>query len=203
MSRFVALLRAVNVGGVQLPMAELRRVMSDLGFRRVDTYVQSGNVLFAADGGETPERAQAHAQAIELRIERDLGPRVGALVLTADELARVVAGNPFAAEADAEEKELHVTFLFPVENDFGETDEAAAGEAFAAAFAALELPAAEGERAAFGGAPVPRPVVYLCLPNGYGRTKLNNAFFERRLGTAATTRNWRTVTALAAMAAEP
>ena len=70
-----------------------------------------------------------------------------------------------------------------------------------AAFHDLELPADEGEEAVFVGVPpLATPVVYLRLPHGYGRTKLNNAYFERKLGTAATTRNWRTVLALAELA---
>ena len=71
---------------------------------------------------------------------------------------------------------------------------------YKAAFGKLELPADDGEEAAFVGAPpLATPVIYLKLPHGYGRTKLNNAWFERKLGTAATTRNWRTVLALAEM----
>ena len=73
---------------------------------------------------------------------------------------------------------------------------------YEAAFRKLELPATEGEEAAFVGVPpLAEPVVYLKLPHGYGRTKLNNAFFERKLGVAATTRNWRTVLALAELSA--
>jgi uncharacterized protein (DUF1697 family) len=65
------------------------------------------------------------------------------------------------------------------------------------------LPAAPGERAAFVGAPtLAPPVVYLYLPHGYGRSKLSNAYFERRLGRAATTRNWRTVRALVELSKE-
>ena len=58
-------------------------------------------------------------------------------------------------------------------------------------FAALALPSREGEQAALG-----EQVAYLHLPHGYGRSKLSNAYFERALRTAATTRNWRTVTTL-------
>ena len=71
---------------------------------------------------------------------------------------------------------------------------------YKAAFKNLALPVVDGEEAAFVGAPpLATPVVYLKLPHGYGRTKLNNAWFERKLGTAATTRNWRTVLALTDM----
>ena len=142
-----------------------------------------------------------------MRIERDLGPRVGVLVLPGESIADVAAANPFLAGGgdDDDAGILHATFLFGPhgEADFGEASDAAYCAVYKAAFSKLELPADEGEEAAFVGAPpLAAPVIYLKLPHGYGRTKLNNAWFERKLGTAATTRNWRTVLALAAMAGE-
>jgi len=201
MATYVALLRAVNVGGhAPLDMAELRRSLEGLGLRDVMTYLQSGNVVFTAD--EAP--ALEHAAAIEVRVERDFGPRVGVRVLSADELARIVAANPFAAEPGGGEKALHATFVLSAasEGDFGAASEAAFGAVYEAAFGRLELPAAEGEEATFVGPPaLATPVVYLHLPHGYGRTKLTNAYFERALGAAATTRSWRTVRALADLVA--
>jgi len=201
METYVALLRAVNVGGhAPLAMAELRRSLEGLGLRDVRTHLQSGNVVFDADDAPSLERAAA----IEVRIERDLGPRVGVRVLRAAEMARVVAANPFAAEPGVDEKALHATFILSAasEGDFGPATEEAFAAAYRAGFEKPGLPAAEGERAAFVGTPVlATPVVYLHLPHGYGRTNLNNAYFERALGAAATTRNWRTVRALAGLVA--
>jgi len=201
MSTFVALLRGINVGGhAPIPMAELRDSLAGLGFANVRTYLQSGNAMFEADAGSR----QDHAAAIEVRIERDFGPRVGVRVLSAEEMARVAAANPFAAEPDAAEQWLHATFLLSSasEGDFGPATEEAFGAVYRAAFDKLTLPAQEGERAAFVGTPpLATPVVYLCLPHGYGRTKLSNAYFERSLGAAATTRNWRTVRALEELSA--
>jgi uncharacterized protein (DUF1697 family) len=120
-------------------------------------------------------------------------------------MTRVVAANPFADEAGGDDRWLHATFVLPAaaENDFGPADEAAYAAVYRAAFDRLALPAEEGERAAFIGPPtLTTPVVYLSLPHGYGRTKLNNAYFERSLGAAATTRNWRTVRALADLVAD-
>jgi uncharacterized protein (DUF1697 family) len=197
METFVALLRAVNVGGhAQLSMAGLRDSLGGLGYANVRTYVQSGNAVFEAESGSR----QQHAAAIALRIERDFGPRVGVLVLGAVDVARVVAANPFAAEPAVDQKWLHATFLFGEagEADFGEAPEAAYSEVWEAAFGKLALPAVEGERAAFTGTSLlATPIVYLCLPHGYGRSKLTSLYFERTLGAAATTRNWRTVRALA------
>ncbi len=195
---FVALFRAVNVSGRnKIPMAGLRALLEGLGLRDVRTHLQSGNAVFDADAGSALELATA----IEVRIERDLGPRVGVLVLPADRFAAVVTANPFLS---ADEATLHATFLFGSggDSDFGEASEAAYSAVYEAAFKKLELPAIEGEEAAFVGVPpLAEPVVYLRLPHGYGRTKLNNAYFERKLGVAATTRNWRTVGALVEMSA--
>lgn len=217
---FVVLLRAVNVGGVKLPMDKLRTLLQGLGLANVRTYLQSGNAVFdTADDDEPP---QALATAIARGIERDIGPRVGVLVLPGEAMADVAAANPFLrtgprAHADLgaphsggapDENILHATFLFGSDGagcsgvaDFGGASQAARSALCQAAFTRLALPAVEGEEAAFVGVPpLAAPVVYLKLPHGYGRTKLNNAFFERKLGTAATTRNWRTVVALAVMA---
>jgi uncharacterized protein (DUF1697 family) len=195
---FVALFRAINVSGQnRIPMADLRDLLEGLGLREVRTYLQSGNAVF--DAGGDAGGPQELATAIEVRIERDLGPRVGVLVLPAGALAAVVTANPFPA---ADESALHVTFLFGSagDSDFGEASEAAYSAVYEAAFKKLELPAAVGEEAAFVGVPpLAEPVVYLKLPLGYGRTRLDNAFFERKLGVTATTRNWRTVRALALM----
>ncbi len=205
---YVALLRAVNVGGTKLPMADLRALLEGLGLTDVRTYLQSGNAVF--DAGDGSEPAAALATAIETRIERDIGPRVGVLVLPGEAMADISAANPFLGgdgdgEPDAGDRDqtsLHATFLFGAhgEADFGEASDAAYCAVYKAAFKKLELPAADGEEAAFVGAPpLATPVIYLKLPHGYGRTKLTNAWFERKLGTASTTRNWRTVLALADM----
>ncbi len=206
---FVALLRAVNVGGTRLPMADLRALLEGLGLTNVRTYLQSGNAVF--DTADPAEPAQALATAIEMRIVRDLGPRVGVIVLPGEAMADVAAANPFLEAAGAgtagsvDEGTLHATFLFGSDGDadFGEAPESAYSAVYKAAFSRLELPVDEGEQAAFVGIPpLAVPVVYLSLPHGYGRTRLNNAWFERKLGTAATTRNWRTVLALAELAEE-
>jgi uncharacterized protein (DUF1697 family) len=209
MNTYVALLRAVNVGGTKLPMADLRALLVGLGLTNVRTYLQSGNAVFST---RDDDPAQALATAIEVRIERDLGPRVGVLVLPGEGIGDVAAANPFLAglagdgpAVAVDESVLHATFLFGAhgEADFGAASDAAYCAVYKAAFMKLELPAAEGEGAAFVGAPpLATPVIYLKLPHGYGRTKLNNAWFERKLGTAATTRNWRTVQALAQMAGD-
>ena len=173
MTTFVALLRAVNVGGQnRVPMARLRGSLAAAGLRDVHTYVQSGNIAFAAEGAAADQAALVHRT-----IATEFGADVQVLALTAAELAQAAAANPFPATG-ADARELHVTFLFaPVT---------------AAGFAGLELPARDGEQAELAAG----RFIYLHLPHGYGTSKLTNLWFERALKTPATTRNWRTVLAL-------
>ena len=177
MTAYVALLRGINLGGhAKVGMADLRRVFLALGHAEVTTYLQSGNVVFSSPAAQ-PSRLAA---AIEQRIASDLGMTVTVLLRTGDDLARVAAANPFLGRTGDPTK-LHVTFL------------AAAPDRDRAA--RLEAPAGEAAELALAGREV-----YLYYPDGYGRTKLDNAFLERRLGVAATTRNWRTVTKLGDLA---
>jgi uncharacterized protein (DUF1697 family) len=88
---YVALLRAVNVGGTgKLPMAELKAMCEALGFEGVRTYIASGNVVFSS---ALPEKKVA--AALEQRLHAYAGKPVGVLVRTADEMRAVLAANPF------------------------------------------------------------------------------------------------------------
>jgi uncharacterized protein (DUF1697 family) len=179
MTTFVALLRGINVvGRKQIRMADLRRSCEALRLEDVRIYLQSGNVVFRAD--KAPRKLAAMLKA---RIARDFGHDIGVLVLSAKELDRVAASNPLRPRG-GEESLFHATFLF--------------GPVPPARFRKLELPAQPGERAVLIG-----QAVLLHCPHGYGRTKLNNGYFEKSLGVSATTRNWRTVLALRDLCAEP
>ncbi len=156
-------------------MAELAEALRGLGFGAVTTYLQSGNAVFSATG--RPERV---AGSVEACLAERFGLGVPVLVRTQPEMEDLVEANPFLAEG-ADPASLHVTFL--------------AEEPGPAARSLEPPPGAGRDRFVCAG----REVFVHC-PGGYGRTKLDNSFFERRLGTAATTRNWRTVTALAELA---
>ena len=94
MVAYVALLRAVNVGGTgKLPMSELKAMCVAEGFGGVATYIASGNVVFTADRTEAEVRA-----ALDKRLAAYAGKPVGVLVRTAREMAQVLADNPFAAD---------------------------------------------------------------------------------------------------------
>ena len=95
MKTYVALLRAVNVGGTgKLPMAELKAMCEAAGFTQVRTYIASGNVVFAAKGTEAQVKA-----ALEAKLEAYAGKKVGVLVRTPDEMKAVLADNPFPDKA--------------------------------------------------------------------------------------------------------
>lgn len=174
-SRFVALLRGVNVGGRTLRMQQLRDLFAALGYLDVATYIQTGNVLFRADRDDR----QTMADEIRAAIDAAIGHRVTVVLRTPLDLERVIAANPYA-DRDAT-KALYVTFLaHPPDAELLGRLDAAAGHPD-------EFRVVDRE-------------VYVWCPSGYGRTTLSNDFFERRLNVAATTRNWRTVTTLAAMA---
>jgi uncharacterized protein (DUF1697 family) len=168
----VALLRGINLGARnKIAMPALRDLFADLGAEAVETYVQSGNVVF--DGRLDPG-------AIEARIKRDLGLEIVVLVRTAAELKRVVEKNPFAKRVK-DPKQLHVTFL--------------AEKPAAARVKELDPERSPGDEFAVVGREV-----YLHTPKGYGVSKLSNAWFEQKLGVAGTSRNWNTVSTLAKLA---
>ena len=175
MPTYVALLRGVNVSGKKpIRMSDLRECCLALGLRDVRTYLQSGNVVLDAERTE----ARKLAATLAATIAKTFGHDVGVLVLSAPELNRVAATNPLRPPASGDAQTLyHATFLFePVP---------------AHRFRLLTLPARPNEKAVLR-----ERVVLLYCPNGYGKTKLNNTFFEKALGVVVTTRNWRTVLAL-------
>jgi uncharacterized protein (DUF1697 family) len=183
MTTFVALLRSINVGGRnRVLMADLVSLVESLGFDDVETYVQSGNVVFSGSG--TPRSA---AQAIEAAITDQLGLELPVIVRSAKQLSGLLEVNPFL-RSGADPKHLHVTLLAgPPGRDRRQL------------VAGSEAPSGDHPYGADRFELVGSDIFVHC-PGGYGTTKLNNAFFERRTGVVATTRNWRTVTTLAKMA---
>ncbi|MEO8811283.1 MAG: DUF1697 domain-containing protein [Caulobacteraceae bacterium] len=92
MTSYVALLRAVNVGGTgKLPMADLLRICAGCGFSAVETFIASGNVVFDSDGDE-----RAVKTALAAALERHAGKPIGVLARTGPQMAAVLADNPFA-----------------------------------------------------------------------------------------------------------
>ena len=169
----VALLRAVNVGGRKLPMADLRALVESLGFSDVRTYIQSGNVVF------TSPRAPK-AELLEAAIEERFGLAVDVILRSSAQLERALAQDPFP---DADRARVHVGFM--------------ASKPGAAVVAGIDTDSFAPEAFAVVGTEL-----YLHLPNGMGRTKLPD-YVLRRLKVPTTLRNWRTVTQLAELAKNP
>jgi uncharacterized protein (DUF1697 family) len=175
---FIALLRGVNVGGNTLSMARLRALCGELGAENARTYVQSGNVVFAAPGS-----AVRWATALERKLAGESRLTVTVIVRTAAEMAKVLDGNPFLKEKGIDPAKLHVTFLQQVP-------------------AKTALRAHASLKAGVDRFKLAGTEIYLHCPNGYGRTKLSNNALEKALRVRATTRNWNTVNKLHQMGAE-
>lgn len=175
---YIAMLRGINVSGHKIiRMEHLRASFEALGFHRVKTYVQSGNVVFEA-GKDSASNLSAK---IGERILADFGFPVPVLLKTSKEMERVVHDNPLLQEAGIDDSHLHVTFLFKAAPGTGEKS--------------LEALAVRPEQFRVSGREI-----YLYCPKGYGNSKLSNNAIEKNLGVGATTRNWKSVNALLAMA---
>lgn len=176
MARQIALLRGINLGARnRVPMADLRELVAGLGCEHVRTHLQSGNVVLDAD--RPPERLAGElARALEERF----GFAVPVVVRTRDELAAVVANDPFGALAD-DPRRYQVTFC----------SEAPAEPVV------RELEAADlaPERVVVIGREI-----YAWHPGGIQRSPLAKLLTDARLGVTATARNWSTVLKLLELA---
>lgn len=173
----VALLRGINVGGKnKLPMKELATIFTAAGCTEVRTYIQSGNVVFRA----RPPVAKRTADFVAKRILSRFGFRVPVVLRTASDLRRVTERNPFLGPS-IDTRLLHVAFL--------------ARKPSAAKVAELEPDRSPPDEFQVRGREI-----YLRCPNGMARTKLTNQYFDSRLATTTTVRNWRTVLKLLELA---
>jgi len=172
---YIALLRGVNVGGNILKMDRLRALCADLGMKNARTYVQSGNLVFEAQG------TSSHwAQALERKLAGESRLPVSVIVRTAAEMSRVAAGNPFLKEKGIDTARLAVTFL-----------QQSPAKAALAALAALEI---GSERFHCAG-----KEIYLHCPDGFANARLYT--LDKVLSQRTTTRNWNTVNKLCEMSA--
>lgn len=162
----VALLRGVNVGGKNLlPMKTLTAIFEDVGCASVRTYIQSGNVVF-----ESPGVAPA---TIEAAIYERCGIKSPVVMRNLAQMRAVVEGNPFLYSGE-DEKALFVHFL--------------GSEPPADRLATLDPQRGRPDRYQVIGREI-----FLSIATSAATTKLTNPYFESRLGTTSTARNWRTV----------
>jgi len=176
MSAQIALLRAVNVGGIKVSMADLRALIVDLGFEDVRTLLNSGNAVFRSKSTAGDD--------LEKLLETEFAKRVGRptefFVRTAKEWHSVIARNPMNLEARRDPGHLLVVVLkrAPTNQEV---------DSLRAAIVGPEIVAADGNQA------------YIYYPAGVGQSKLTAKLIEKKLGTPGTGRNWNTVLKLAAM----
>lgn len=175
MTRYVALLRGINVGRAKrIGMADLRALCEREGFQNVRSQGQSGNLVI-----DSPWAPKTVAARLATAVQSELGMEVGVVVRTADELRAVLEQNPFGEIADPP-KNSSVSFL----------DRPPAADALDGITPAEFEP----ERFLLEGREL-----YLWLPAGQTESPLRKALTEKRLGAAATNRNWNTLVKLGQM----
>ena len=169
MKTFIALLRGINVGGrCKIIMSELISAFIEIGCSEVQTYIQSGNVVFK--NGKI-EHTNAFAKAIQEQIKTQWGYDIPVLVIVAQDLQMILENCPFPDEIM---QQSYFTLLHKEPK-----------QDLIAQLARIEL---ANEQIAIAS-----NCAYVFAPQGYGRAKLNNNFIERKLQVVATTRNYKTM----------
>ncbi|MDH5366791.1 MAG: DUF1697 domain-containing protein [Cyclobacteriaceae bacterium] len=170
MQTYISILRGINVSGQKkIIMSDLKDLYEGLGFSAVQTYIQSGNVIFNSDSN--PDKIIG---LISQKIKEVYDFDVPIIIRTHNELTESIKHDLFLNKRKEDQSKLHITFL-----------EASPNPEIALSFDREKfLP----DEFIFHGKDI-----YLYTPNGYGRTKLNNNFFESKLKMTATTRNLKTV----------
>ncbi len=175
MNTYIALLRGINVSGhKKILMADLQILFKSLSFSAVQTYIQSGNVVFKSDNNDIPELISMIEKAVKAKYAFD----VPVQLVTKQKLLKVVNQLPF--KGDLEFNRLAVTFLdqkpahIPIDE--------------------IESLKAQHDQLVFG-----EDIIYMYIPIGFGKSKLDNKTLERKLKVRATSRNWNTVKKLLEM----
>ncbi|WP_420320514.1 DUF1697 domain-containing protein [Flagellimonas sp.] len=175
MKSFIAFLRGINVSGQKkIKMADLKQALESNGLDNVQTYIQSGNLVFDADEINLTQLEDA----IHETIASTFGFDVPVLVLTRQKLIGILDANPFSDEPD--KKSLYYVLLKTKPN----TD------------LVTEFNQLKFENEDFH---ITDSCVYLCCKAGYGKAKLSNNLIERKLKVEATARNLRTMLKMAEM----
>lgn len=170
MNKYIALLRGINVSGQKkIKMTELKLLFEHLGFEKVETYIQSGNVVFATSEIDST----TIVKKISSGIKKEFGFDVQIMVINCGEIKRTIKSNPFI-KSKKDINKLYVTFLsdVPFEENIKKLNSVDYNP---------EEYFIDGKK------------IYLYVPNGYGKAKLNNNFFENKLKVSGSTRNWKTL----------
>ena len=173
---FIALLRGINVTGKnKIPMAELRSLAAGLGWRSVNTYIQSGNVVFEASGA-----GGKFETLLEDAISKRFELSIPVVVRSARAWRTYVANNPFTKECETRPNLVHLAVSKKRPNK--------------GAVEQLNAQAQSGERVV-----AIEDALFIDYPGGAGKSKLTPALFDRLVGSPVTARNWRTVLRLGSM----
>lgn len=168
MKTYIALLRGINVSGKNsLKMAVLKQLATDLNLVNVQTYIQSGNLIFQSEELDPTLLSQQIHQAIFM----ELGLTIPILTFTVDSFKTILNQNPFSQTE--EQEQLYLTFFEAIPHS-------------------PNLEAIQAKKATEELLHYSDSVLYLVAALGYGKTKLSNTFLEKKLHVSATTRNYKT-----------
>ena len=168
---YISFLRGINVGGhKKIPMKELAAMYQAAGLENVRTYIQSGNVIFKHTESQVQELQQTIESAISAYFKFD----VSVIIRNIEEIKNILVNNPFLNEGNLDPTNLYLALL-----------QAAPSQD---SFASLSNDISTNDRFSISG-----KEIYIFCPEGFGNTKFNNQFFEKKLKTPSTIRNWRTM----------
>lgn len=168
MITYISMLRGINVAGQKkILMSDLKSLYEDLGFVKVQTYIQSGNVIFQSNEKDR----NVISKALQNSISQKYNFEVPVLILRLDELEAIAGKNPFLNLTDFNPKFQYLSFLY---------EEAELEKIEATAKYSNEIETFE----------IALNTIYFYCRTGYGKTKFSNNFFESKLKVVATTRNW-------------
>jgi uncharacterized protein (DUF1697 family) len=176
MTTQIALLRAINVGGIKVSTADLKALLTDVGLENVRTLLNSGNAVFRSKS----ETGADLENLLETEFAKRRGRRTEFFVRTGEEWKSIIAQNPMTDEARRDPGHLLVVVLKRTPSD-------QEVESLRAAIAGPEIVQADGKQA------------YIYYPDGVGQSKLTAKLIEKHLGSPGTGRNWNTTLKLAAM----
>lgn len=174
MKTHLALLRGINVSGHNMiKMEALKTVLEDIGFKNVQTYIQSGNVFVDSDE-ENPAAVGFH---IRQEIYRAFGYEVPVVVIGKEDLEACFKNSPYWKEKEADLKKLYVTFVSKVLSSNAIHD--------------LKMSQVKPDEACIDASRI-----YIKYAVGAGKTRFDQKYIEKKLNVTATMRNWNTVTKL-------
>ena len=177
MKTYLALLRGINVSGHNMiKMDALKKMLENMGFQNVETYIQSGNVFVDSE----EENAASVGFKIKQEISKEFGYDVPVVMVSKGDLELCFKNNPFLKQKDVDTKKLYVAFI--------------SKELSSSAINELKISQFKPDEAVIDG-----NRIFIKYDIGAGKTRLDQKYIEKKLNVTATIRNWNTVTKLLEM----